>query len=163
MGVTQKLETALGVGLATTLVLMLASGASYLVNQYLLGTELLYLRLVSFIGVIAGIVHFTDWLIHKTHPALSQRLGMYLPLIILNCAVLGISLLNIQAQYGFLASLFLGMGSGIGFTLVLILFMGLHQRLGTSDVPAPFKGASIAMVTAGLMSLAFMGLAGLVK
>ena len=163
IGTTQKLETNIGVGLATTFVLTLASGLSYLLNEYLLGTELLYLRLLSFIGVIAAIVYFTDRLIHKTHPALSQGLGIYLPLITVNCAVLGISLLNIQAQQGFVASLFLGMGGGIAFTLVLILFGGLHERLDTSDVPAPFKGTSIAMITAGLMSLAFMGFAGLVK
>jgi electron transport complex protein RnfA len=163
MGVTQKLEANIGVGLATTFVLTLASGLSYLVNEYLLGTELPYLRLLAFIGVIAGIVYFTDWLIHKTNPALSQGLGIYLPLITVNCVVLGISLLNIQAQHGFVASLFLGMGGGIAFTLLLILFAGLHDRLDTSDVPAPFKGTSIAMITAGLMSLAFMGFAGLVK
>ena len=163
MGVTQKLEIPLGVGLATTFVLTLACGVSYLVNEYLLGTEMLYLRMLAFIVVIAGIVYFTDWLTHKTNPALSQGLGIYLPLIAVNCAVLGISLLNLQAQYGFVESLFFGIGAGIGFTLVLILFIGLHERLDTSDVPAPFKGTSIAMITAGVMSLAFMGFAGLVK
>ncbi len=163
MGISQKLETLIGVGLATTFVLTLATGVSYLLNAYLLGAELHYLRTLSFMGVIAGIVYFTDWLTDKTHPAFSQGPGIYLPLIAVNCAVLGISLFNVQAQYGFVASLFLGVGAGIAFTLVLMLFAGLQERLDTSDVPAPFKGTSIALVTAGFMSLAFMGFAGLLK
>jgi electron transport complex protein RnfA len=163
MGVSKKLETAIGMGLATTFVLTLASGASYLVNEYLLGTELFYLRTLSFIVVIAGIVQFTEMFIHKTSPVLYQVLGIYLPLITTNCAVLGIPLLNVQAQHNFVESLFFGAGGAIGFTLVLILFAGIRERLDTCDVPAPFKGTSIAMITAGLMSLAFMGFSGLVK
>jgi len=163
MGVSKKLETAIGMGLATTFVLTLASGASYLINEYLLGTELFYLRTLSFIVVIAGIVQFTEMFIHKTSPVLYQVLGIYLPLITTNCAVLGIPLLNVQAQHNFVESLFFGAGGAIGFTLVLILFAGIRERLDTCDVPAPFKGTSIAMVTAGLMSLAFMGFSGLVK
>lgn len=163
MGVSKKLETAIGMGLATTFVLTLASGASYLVNEYLLGTELFYLRTLSFIVVIAGIVQFTEMFIHKTSPVLYQVLGIYLPLITTNCAVLGIPLLNVQAQHNFVESLFFGAGGAIGFTLVLILFAGIRERLETCDVPAPFKGTSIAMITAGLMSLAFMGFSGLVK
>jgi electron transport complex protein RnfA len=163
MGVSKKLEAAIGMGLATTFVLTLASGASYLVNEYLLGTELFYLRTLSFIVVIAGIVQFTEMFIHKSSPVLYQVLGIYLPLITTNCAVLGIPLLNVQEQHDFVESLFFGAGGAIGFTLVLILFAGIRERLETCDVPAPFKGTSIAMVTAGLMSLAFMGFAGLVK
>ncbi len=163
MGVSKKLETAIGMGLATTFVLTLASGASYLVNEYLLGTDLFYLRTLSFIVVIAGIVQFTEMFIHKTSPVLYQVLGIYLPLITTNCAVLGIPLLNVQAQHNFVESLFFGAGGAIGFTLVLILFAGIRERLETCDVPAPFKGTSIAMITAGLMSLAFMGFSGLVK
>jgi electron transport complex protein RnfA len=163
MGVSKKLETAIGMGLATTFVLTLASGASYLINEYLLGTELFYLRTLSFIVVIAGIVQFTEMFIHKTSPVLYQVLGIYLPLITTNCAVLGIPLLNVQAKHDFIESLFFGAGGAIGFTLVLILFAGLRERLDTCDVPAPFKGTSIAMITAGLMSLAFMGFSGLVK
>jgi electron transport complex protein RnfA len=163
MGVSKKLETAIGMGLATTFVLTLASGASYLINEYLLGTELFYLRTLSFIVVIAGIVQFTEMFIHKTSPVLYQVLGIYLPLITTNCAVLGIPLLNVQAQHDFVESLFFGAGGAIGFTLVLILFAGIRERLETCDVPAPFKGTSIAMITAGLMSLAFMGFSGLVK
>jgi electron transport complex protein RnfA len=163
MGVSKKLETAIGMGLATTFVLTLASGASYLINEYLLGTELFYLRTLSFIVVIAGIVQFTEMFIHKTSPVLYQVLGIYLPLITTNCAVLGIPLLNVQAQHNFVESLFFGAGGALGFTLVLILFAGIRERLDTCDVPAPFKGTSIAMITAGLMSLAFMGFSGLVK
>ncbi len=163
MGVSKKLETAIGMGLATTFVLTLASGASYLINEYLLGTELFYLRTLSFIVVIAGIVQFTEMFIHKTSPVLYQVLGIYLPLITTNCAVLGIPLLNVQEQHNFVESLFFGAGGAIGFTLVLILFAGIRERLDTCDVPAPFKGTSIAMITAGLMSLAFMGFSGLVK
>ena len=163
MGVSKKLETAIGMGLATTFVLTLASGASYLINEYLLGTELFYLRTLSFIVVIAGIVQFTEMFIHKTSPVLYQVLGIYLPLITTNCAVLGIPLLNVQAKHNFVESLFFGAGGAIGFTLVLILFAGIRERLETCDVPAPFKGTSIAMITAGLMSLAFMGFSGLVK
>ncbi len=163
MGVSKKLETAIGMGLATTFVLTLASGASYLVNEYLLGTELFYLRTLSFIVVIAGIVQFTEMFIHKASPVLYQVLGIYLPLITTNCAVLGIPLLNVQAQHNFVESLFFGAGGAIGFTLVLILFAGIRERIETCDVPSPFKGTSIAMITAGLMSLAFMGFSGLVK
>jgi len=163
MGVSKKLEAAIGMGLATTFVLTLASGASYLINEYLLGTELFYLRTLSFIVVIAGIVQFTEMFIHKTSPVLYQVLGIYLPLITTNCAVLGIPLLNVQEQHNFVESLFFGAGGALGFTLVLILFAGIRERLDTCDVPAPFKGTSIAMITAGLMSLAFMGFSGLVK
>lgn len=163
MGVSRKLETAIGMGLATTFVLTLASGASYLVNEYLLGTELFYLRTLSFIVVIAGIVQFTEMFIHKTSPMLYQVLGIYLPLITTNCAVLGIPLLNVQARHNFVESLFFGAGGAIGFSMVLVLFAAVRERIETCDVPAPFKGTSIAMVTAGLMSLAFMGFSGLVK
>lgn len=163
MGVSRRLETSVSMGLATTFVLTLASGASYLINEYLLGTELFYLRTLSFIVVIAGIVQFTEMFIHKTSPVLYQVLGIYLPLITTNCAVLGIPLLNVQAQHGFVESLFFGAGGAIGFTLVLVLFAGIRERLDTCDVPAPFRGSSIAMVTAGLMSLAFMGFSGLVR
>jgi Na+-translocating ferredoxin:NAD+ oxidoreductase subunit A len=163
MGVSKKLEAAIGMGLATTFVLTLASGASYLVNEYLLGPELFYLRTLSFIVVIAGIVQFTEMFIHKSSPVLYQVLGIYLPLITTNCAVLGIPLLNAQEQHGLVESLFFGAGGALGFTLVLILFAGIRERLETCDIPAPFKGTSIAMITAGLMSLAFMGFSGLVK
>jgi electron transport complex protein RnfA len=163
MGVSKKLETAIGMGAATTFVLTLASGASYLVDTFLLGEELFYLRTLSFIVVIAGIVQFTELFVHKTSPVLYQVLGIYLPLITTNCAVLGIPLLNVQARHGFVESLLFGMGGALGFSMVLVLFAAMRERLDGADVPAPFKGTSIAMITAGLMSLAFMGFAGLVR
>lgn len=163
MGVSRKLETSIGMGAATTFVLTLASGLSYLIDTYLLGTELFYLRTLSFIVVIAAIVGFTEMFIKKTSPVLFRVLGIYLPLITTNCAVLGIPLLNVQERHDFVSSLFFGMGGALGFTLVLVLFAAMRERLEAADVPAPFRGTSIAMITAGLMSLAFMGFAGLIK
>jgi electron transport complex protein RnfA len=163
MGVSKKLEAAIGMGVATTFVLTLASGASYLINEYLLGPQLAFLTTLSFIVVIAGIVQFTEMVIKKTSPALYQVLGIYLPLITTNCAVLGIPLLNVQAKNNLLQSLFFGMGGALGFTLVMILFAGIRERMEGADVPAIFKGSAIAMVTGGLMSLAFMGFSGLIK
>ncbi|MDO9189956.1 MAG: electron transport complex subunit RsxA [Sulfurimicrobium sp.] len=163
MGVSKKLEAAIGMGMATAFVLTLASGASYLINQYLLGPELIYLRTLSFIIVIASIVQFTEMFIHKTSPVLYQVLGIYLPLITTNCAVLGIPLLNVQENHNFIESLFFGFGGAVGFALVLITFAAMRERLEGADVPLPFKGSAIAMVTAGLMSIASMGFSGLVK
>jgi electron transport complex protein RnfA len=163
MGVSRKLEAALGMGAATAFVLTLASGLSYLIDTYLLGQHLAYLRTLSFIVVIAGIVGFTEMFIKKTSPVLFRVLGIYLPLITTNCAVLGIPLLNVQEQHGFLESLLFGLGGALGFSLVLILFAAMRERLEAADIPGPFKGTSIAMITAGLMSLAFMGFAGLIK
>jgi electron transport complex protein RnfA len=163
MGVSKKLETAIGMGAATTFVLTLASGSSYLINHYLLGPELSYLTTLSFIVVIAGIVQFTEVVVQKTSPLLYQVLGIYLPLITTNCAVLGIPLLNVQAKHNFLESIFFGMGGALGFTLVMVLFAAMRERLEGADVPVIFKGTAIAMVTAGLMSLSFMGFSGLIK
>ncbi|MDP2142968.1 MAG: electron transport complex subunit RsxA [Gallionella sp.] len=163
MGVSRKLEASIGMGMATTFVLTLASGASYLINEYLLGPELSYLTTLSFIVVIAGIVQFTEMVIQKTSPVLHQVLGIYLPLITTNCAVLGIPLLNVQANHNFMESLFFGMGGALGFTLVMVLFAGMRERMEGADVPGIFKGSAIAMITAGLMSLAFMGFSGLIK
>jgi electron transport complex protein RnfA len=163
MGVSKKLETAIGMGFATTFVLTLASGASYLIDTYLLGTSLFYLRTISFIVVIAGIVGFTEMFIKKVSPVLFRVLGIYLPLITTNCAVLGIPLLNVQERHDFVQSLFFGLGGALGFTLVMVLFAAMRERLEAADVPKPFRGTSIAMVTAGLMSLAFMGFAGLIR
>jgi len=163
MGVSKKLEAAIGMGAATTFVLTLASGSSYLINHYLLGPDLAYLTTLSFIVVIAGIVQLTEMVIQKTSPELNQVLGIYLPLITTNCAVLGIPLLNVQAKHNFMESLFFGMGGAIGFTLVMVLFAGLRERMEGSDIPPIFQGSAIAMVTAGLMSLSFMGFSGLIK
>ncbi len=164
MGVSKKLEAATSMGLATTFVLTLASGSSYLLDHYLLAPfHLEYMRTLTFIVVIAAIVQFTEMVIQKTSPLLHQVLGIYLPLITTNCAVLGIPLLNVQEKHNFVESLFFGMGGALGFTLVLILFAGIRERLEGADVPETFKGSAIAMITAGLMSLSFMGFSGLVK
>ena len=163
MGVSKKLEAALGMGAATTFVLTLAAGSSHLINQLLVAFELEYLRTLSFILVIAGIVQFTEMVIHKTSPVLYQVLGIYLPLITTNCAVLGVPLLNVQEQHTFAEAVVFGAGSALGFSLILILFAAMRERLEGADVPTPFRGAAIAFVTAGLMSLAFMGFGGLVK
>ena len=163
MGVSKKLEASIGMGAATTFVLTVASGASYLINQYLLGPELSYLTTLSFIVVIAGIVQFTEMVIRKTSPVLYQVLGIYLPLITTNCAVLGIPLLNVQAKLNFMESIFAGFGGAVGFTLVMVLFAGMRERMEGADVPAIFKGSAIAMITAGLMSLSFMGFSGFIK
>jgi electron transport complex protein RnfA len=163
MGVSRKLEAAIGMGAATTFVLTLASGSSYLINHYLLGPELSYLTTLSFIVVIAGIVQFTEMVVQKTSPLLHQVLGIYLPLITTNCAVLGIPLLNVQAKHNFIESIFFGMGGALGFSMVMVLFAAMRERLEGADVPVIFKGSAIAMVTAGLMSLSFMGFSGLIR
>jgi len=164
MGVSGKLETAIGMSLATTFVLTLASVCSYLINQFLLQPfELEYLRTLSFILVIAVVVQFTEMVVHKTSPTLYRLLGIFLPLITTNCAVLGVALLNVQADYNLLGSAIYGFGAAVGFSFVLILFSAMRERMALADVPEAFKGASIAMITAGLMSLAFMGFTGLVK
>jgi len=164
MGVSKKLETATGMALATTFVLTLSSIASYLVNTYLLAPfELEYLRTITFILVIAAVVQVTEMIVHKTSPLLYQVLGIYLPLITTNCAVLGVALLNVQTEYNFMQSATYGFGASIGFSLVLILFSAIRERLTVSDIPMPFQGPAIALITAGLMSMAFMGFSGLVK
>ena len=162
MGVSKKLETAIGMGAATTFVLTVGSGTSYLIDHYLLQPlDLGYLRTLSFIVVIAAIVQLTELIIQKTSPLLHQVLGIYLPLITTNCAVLGVPLLNVGLKHDLLESLLFGFGSSLGFTLALVLFAGIRERLDGADVPIAFKGTAIAMITAGFMSLAFMGFAGL--
>jgi electron transport complex protein RnfA len=164
MGVSKKLETAMSMGLATTFVLTLSSVSSYVINEYLLtpyGLE--YLRTISFILVIASIVGFTEMAIKKSSPVLYNVLGIYLPLITTNCAVLGVALLNVQESHGFIESALYGLGAALGFTLALVLFAGLRERIDAADVPEVFQGSAIALITASLMALAFMGFSGLVK
>lgn len=164
MGVSKKLETAIGMGAATTFVLTLGCGSSYVLDRWLLQPfELEYLRTLSFIVTIAAIVQLTELVIQKTSPGLYQMLGIYLPLITTNCAVLGIPLLNISLSHDFLQSLLFGFGSSLGFSIVLILFAGLRERMEGADIPLHFRGTAIGFVTAGMMSLAFMGFAGLDK
>ena len=149
-------------GLATTFVLTLAAAASWLLEHLVLvPLGIGFLRILGFILVIAAVVQFTEMIIHKTSPMLYQVLGIFLPLITTNCAVLGVALLNIQEQYDFTQSLFFGFGSALGFTLVMIIFAGLRERLALMSVPATFTGSPIAFITAGILSMAFMGFAGL--
>jgi len=164
MGVSNKLETAMGMSLATTFVLTLSSVCSYLVYSYLLAPlELVYLKTIAFILVIAVVVQFTEMVVKKTSPVLYKVLGIFLPLITTNCAVLGVALLNIKKMNGFFESVIYGFGAAVGFSLALILFSAMRERIAVADVPTPFRGAAIGMVTAGLMSLAFMGFTGLVS
>jgi electron transport complex protein RnfA len=164
MGVSKKLETAFGMGAATTFVLTVGTGASYVIDTYLLRPfDLTYLRTISFIVTIAAVVQLTELIVKKTSPVMYQVLGIYLPLITTNCAVLGVPLLALGSKYDFVESLFFGFGSSIGFSLALILFAGIRERIEGADVPIYFKGTAIALVTGGLMSLAFMGFAGLDK
>ncbi|MBX2836025.1 MAG: electron transport complex subunit RsxA [Gammaproteobacteria bacterium] len=162
MGVTRKIESTLGMGIATTFVLTLASGVSHIVHHYILVPfDVEFLRIISFIFIIAIIVQFTELLIRKQSPLLHQLLGLYLPLITSNCAVLGVALLSVNRQQSFLEAIVFGFGAAAGFTLVMVLFTLLRLRIEASDVPKPFKGNPIALITAGLMSLAFMGFSGI--
>ncbi len=164
MSVSTRLETSIGMGLATTFVLTISSICTYLVNQYLLVPfDLDFLRTIAFILVIAVVVQFTEMVIKKTSPVLHQILGIFLPLITTNCAVLGAALLNIQNQYNLLESAMFGFSAAIGFSLVLSLFSAMRERLAVADIPDVFKGAPINLVTASLMSIAFTGFSGLIK
>lgn len=162
MGVSGKLDTAISMSLATTFVLTLSSLASYLTNHYILqplGLE--YLQIISFILVIAAVVQFTEMVVRKSSPLLHRVLGVFLPLITTNCAVLGVAMLNVQKDFSLMQSLIYGFGAAAGFSLVLVLFAALRERVIAADVPDAFAGPSIAMITAGLMALAFMGFTGL--
>ena len=164
MGVSRKLESAIAMSVATTFVLTLSSGLSYLIQQYLLKPLALeYLRTIAFILIIAGLVQFTEIAVRRTSPLLFRVLGIYLPLITTNCAVLGVALLNIAESHTFVQSIFFGFGTALGFSLVMVLFAAMRERVADADVPVPFQGAAIALITAGMMSLAFMGFAGLLQ
>ncbi len=164
MGVSKKLEASIGMAAATAFVLTVGSMTSWTINHYLLEPfELEYLRTISFIVVIAAVVQFTQMVMEKSFPVLYQMLGIFLPLITSNCAVLGVPLLNAQISATFIEAAFFGLGGALGFSMVLIMFASLRERLEAADVPTPFQGSAIAMITAALMSLAFMGFAGLDK
>ena len=164
MGVSRKVETAIGMSAATTFVLTLSAILSYMINSWILAPlGLEFLRTIAFIIAIAAVVNFTELVVHKTSPLLYNVLGIFLPLITTNCAVLGVALINVQEANSFLESAVYGFGAALGFSLVLILFSAMRERINVADVPVPFQGAAIGLVTAGLMSLAFMGLGGLVK
>lgn len=162
MGVSTKLEGAMGMAMATAFVLTLASVSSYLLSRYLLqplGLE--YLSTLSFILVIAVTVQLTETVMRKTAPLLYRILGIFLPLITSNCAVLGVALLNVQEQHNLLQSALYGFGAALGFGIVLVMFSAIRERLAFADIPVHFRGAPIGLITAGLMALAFMGFTGL--
>ena len=163
MGISKKTDTAISMGLATTFVMTMASAACWMLEHWLLvPLGMVYLRILVYILVIAVVVQFTEMVVRKTNPALYQVLGIYLPLITTNCAVLGIPLLTTQEKLSFVDSLLFGFGSAAGFTLVLLLFAGLRERLALAQVPPAFAGAPIGFITASLLALTFMGFAGLV-
>lgn len=162
MGVSKSIDSALGMGLATTFVITLAAGASWMLDNWLLTPlGLGYMRILAFILVIASVVQFTEMFVKKASPGLYRSLGIYLPLITTNCAVIGVALLNVQQGFGLFRSLLYGFGSAIGFTLVLLIFAGLRERIALARVPAAFAGAPIAFITISLLALSFMGFSGL--
>jgi len=162
MGVSKRIDSALGMGLATSFVIVLAATACWILEHWVLAPlGLGYLRILTFILVIAAVVQFTEAVLHKFVPALYQTLGIYLPLIATNCAVLGLSLINAQEGQSFVVSILYDFGSALGFTVAMVLFAGLRERLALAKVPETFAGTPIAFVLASLMSLAFMGFSGL--
>ena len=164
LGVSRNLEAAFGMSLATAFVLTLSSAVSYLLHEYLLvPLDLEYLRTISFILVIAASVQFTEIMVRRLSPLLHEVLGIYIPLIATNCAVLGVALLNVQEAKDFAQSVFFGFGASAGFALVLVMFAAVREKLISADIPLPFRGTAIALVTAGIMSLAFMGFSGMAR
>jgi electron transport complex protein RnfA len=162
MGVSKRIDSALGMGMATSFVIVLAAALSWILEHWLLAPfGLGYLRIMTFILVIAAVVQFTEAVIHKMAPDLYQTLGIYLPLIATNCSVLGLPLINVQEGHNFVTALVYDFGSALGFTVAMILFAGMRERLALARVPTPFAGAPVAFVLASLMSLAFMGFSGL--
>ena len=161
MGVSKKMDTAVGMGFAVIFVMGLASALCYPVNRLLENLDLKYMQTVAFILVIAALVQFVEMFLKKSMPSLYEALGVYLPLITTNCAVLGVALLNIQNSYGFIESVVYGITGGLGFLLAIVLFASIREKLVFADYPKNWEGFPIALVTAGLMALAFMGFSGL--
>ena len=162
LGVSKKVETSLGMGMAVTFVMGMASLVTWLLNEYILinyGLE--YLQTIVFILVIAALVQFVEMFIRKSSPVLYQALGIFLPLITTNCAVLGVALLNIQLEYNLLESVVFGVAAALGFTLALVIMAGIRERLEMTFIPKAFRGVPIALITAGILSLAFMGFQGI--
>jgi len=163
LGVSKQVETAMGMGLAVTFVMTLASIITYFIQIFILDAlGLAYLQTIAFILVIAALVQFIEMVIQKMSPTLYQALGIYLPLITTNCAVLGVTLLNIQYDYNLIETIVNAIGAAIGFSLAIVLFAGIREKLEISDIPKPFQGFPIALITASLMSIAFLGFTGLV-
>lgn len=163
LGVSKKVETALGMGFAVTFVMALASVISYLVHYFILvPLEIEYMQTIAFILVIAALVQLVEMALQKLVPSLYRALGVYLPLITTNCAVLGVAIINITEEYNLLTTLFNGVGAAIGFTIAIVLFAGIRERLELADIPEAMKGFPIALISAGLMAIAFLGFSGLV-
>ena len=163
LGVSKKVDTAVGMGVAVTFVLTLASVITYFIQMLLVKTGTEYLQTIAFILVIASIVQFVEMVIKKMSPSLYQALGVFLPLITTNCAVLGIAIVNIDKGYNLIETIINGFGAGAGFTLAIVIFAGIRERLELSDIPEAFKGFPITLISAGLMSIAFLGFTGLIK
>ncbi len=163
LGVSKKTDTAIGMGVAVTFVIALASVITYFIQMILDNYQLGYLQTIAFILVIASIVQFVEMVIKKTSPSLYQALGVFLPLITTNCAVLGIAIVNITKGYNIIETLVNGMGAGIGFTLAIVIFAGIRERLELADIQDAFKGFPITLISASLMSIAFLGFTGLIK
>ncbi len=162
LGVSKQVETAVGMGVAVTFVMALASAITYVVQYSILDPlDLGYLQTIAFILIIAALVQLVEMIIKKSSPSLYQALGVYLPLITTNCAVLGVALINIQNEYNFIETIFNGVGAALGFTLAIVLFAGIRERLETSAVPKALEGFPIALLTAGLMAIAFLGFSGM--
>ena len=164
LGVSRKIESALGMGLATTFVMTLAAVITWLINHFILiRFNLPFLEYVSFILVIASLVQIVEMFIHKTSPELYRALGIYLPLITTNCAILGLALFASLRGYEFFESVIFGFGAGVGFTLALVIMGGIREELEFAELPEPVKGASVTLIIAGMLALAFMGFGGLIK
>ncbi len=163
LGVSKKVDTAVGMGVAVTFVLALASVITFFIQKILNSTSTGYLQTIAFILVIASIVQFVEMVIKKMSPSLYQALGVYLPLITTNCAVLGIALVNVQNNYNIVETLINGTGAGVGFTLAIVLFAGIRERLELADIPESFQGYPITLISAALMSIAFLGFTGLIQ
>jgi len=164
LGVSKRVSTAVGMGIAVTFVIAMASLFTYLAQYFILvPLHMEYMQTLAFILIIAALVQFVEMVIKKSSPSLYQALGVYLPLITTNCAVLGVAIMNIEEQYDLLQSLVNGIGGALGFTLAIVLFAGIRERLELSDIPKPLQGFPIAMITAGLMSVAFLGFQGLIR
>ncbi len=164
LGVSKKTETALGMGMAVTFVMTLASALTYLVQKLILEQfHIEYLQTIAFILVIACLVQFVEMFLQKSSPALYQSLGIYLPLITTNCAVLGVAILNVKQSYNFLFSVINGFAAGLSFTVAIVIFAGIRERLQYAKIPKPLQGFPVALISAGLMAIAFMGFSGLIK
>ncbi len=163
LGVSKKVETAIGMGMAVTFVMVLASIITWLVQLLLNALGIQFTQTIAFILVIAALVQFVEMVIQKTSPTLYQSLGVYLPLITTNCAVLGVAILNIQNNYNLIETIFNGLGGALGFTLAIVLFAGIRERLELSDIPKAFEGFPIALISASLMAISFLGFSGLGK